>query len=136
MEKAMNNKKEYGLTKDYDFEETKADEYHLMRGDSCVEIERIPDNSIDMSIFSPPFSSLFTYSDNIRDMGNCENHNQFFEQYDFLLSQLYRIIKPGRIVCVHTKDLAVYKNSSGYTGLYDFTSDNHKAMEKSWLQIS
>jgi DNA modification methylase len=63
-------------------------------------------------------------------MCNCENHEEFFQQNEFLLNKLYRKIKPGRLVCIHSKDLAKYKNSSGFTGLYDFTGDYHRAMEK------
>jgi DNA modification methylase len=63
-------------------------------------------------------------------MGNNDNHDEFFKQYNFLLNDLYRILKPGRLMVCHTKDLAVYKNSSGYTGLYDFTGEHHRAVEK------
>lgn len=121
--------KEYKLVKDYTKDETKTDEYHIIKGDAVKEIDYFNDNSLDMAIFSPPFSALFTYTNNYRDMGNSSDHNEFFEQYQYLLDKLYNKMRPGRLVAVHTKDLAVYKNSSGYTGLYDFTGDNHKAME-------
>jgi DNA modification methylase len=100
-----------------------------MNGDSVELIKLIPDNSIDLSVFSPPFSTLFTYSDNLRDMGNCIDDDQFFQQTNYLLKELYRIIKPGRLVCVHSKDLARYKNSSGFSGMWDFTGEYHRAME-------
>jgi DNA methylase N-4/N-6 domain protein len=119
----------FGLLNSYEFKEVKTPNYWLMKGDSCIEIKRIPDNSVDLIIFSPPFSSLFTYSNYIHDMGNNESHEDFFKQYTFLLHDLYRILKPGRLMVCHTKDLAVYKNSSGYTGLYDFTGDHHRAVE-------
>jgi len=124
------NKKIYGLKIDYNRRDEITDWYHIVNGDSCDLIREIPDNSIDLSIFSPPFSTLFTYSDNIRDMGNCVSDEEFFKQQDFLLSELYRIIKPGRLVCVHSKDLARYKNSSGFSGMWDFTGEYHRAMEK------
>lgn len=124
------NARQYGLKFDYNRREEKTDYYHIINGDSCDLIKEVPDNSIDLSVFSPPFSTLFTYSDNIRDMGNCVSDAEFFEQQDFLLKELYRIIKPGRLVCVHTKDLARYKNSSGYSGMWDFTGEYHRAMEK------
>jgi DNA modification methylase len=63
-------------------------------------------------------------------MGNCVSDDEFFEQQSFLLKELYRIIKPGRLVCVHSKDLARYKNSSGFSGMWDFTGEYHRAMEK------
>lgn len=120
----------FGLLNSYEFKEVKTDDYWLMKGDSCIEIKRIPDNSVDLIVFSPPFSSLFTYSNYIHDMGNNDNHDEFFKQYHFLLEDLYRILKPGRLMVCHTKDLAVYKNSSGYTGLYNFTKDHDTAVEK------
>lgn len=122
--------KEYKLKMEYTKREVKTDNYHLINGDSVVEIDNFEDNSFDFSIFSPPFSMLFTYSDSYRDMGNCDSHSEFFEQNQFLLDKLFKKMKPGRIVCIHSKDLAKYKNSSGYSGLYDFTGDYHRAMEK------
>lgn len=122
------NEHTYGLLEDYTYEEYKDDKVFLMKGDTTIEIKRVPDNSVDLIIFSPPFSSLFTYSNYIHDMGNNESHEDFFKQYSFLLKELYRILKPGRLMCVHTKDLGVYKNSSGYTGMYDFTGEHTRAV--------
>jgi DNA modification methylase len=124
------NEKTYGLKVDYNRREVKTDSYQIINGDSCELIREVASNSMDLSVFSPPFSTLFTYSDNIRDMGNCVSDEEFFEQTDFLLKELYRIMKPGRLVCVHTKDLARYKNSSGFSGMWDFTGEYHRAMEK------
>lgn len=123
------NAKTYGLKFEYNRREEKTDWYHIINGDSIDLIKEVPDNSIDLSVFSPPFSTLFTYSDNIRDMGNCISDDEFFEQQKYLLKELYRIIKPGRLVCVHSKDLARYKNSSGFSGMWDFTGEYHRAME-------
>ncbi|MCM1337732.1 MAG: hypothetical protein NC187_08130 [Candidatus Amulumruptor caecigallinarius] len=118
------NESHYGLLNDYEYREYRDDFVFLMKGDTAIEIKRIPDNSVDLIIFSPPFSSLFTYSNYIHDMGNNESHEAFFTQYAFLLRELYRILKPGRLMCCHTKDLGVYKNSAGYTGMYDFTGEH------------
>lgn len=128
LKNGINNK--YNLIMDYKKIEHKTDSYHIINGDSVEEIDCLKDNSLDFSIFSPPFSNLFTYSNNLRDMGNNENDTEFFKQNQFLLNKLFKKIKPGRLVCVHTKDLAVYKNSSGYTGLKDFTGDYHRSMER------
>lgn len=117
------NEHKYGLLNDYTYNEYRDEKVFLMKGDTTIEIKRIPDNSVDLIIYSP-FSSLFTYSNYIHDMGNNETHEDFFKQYAFLLKELYRILKPGRLMCVHTKDLGVYKNSSGYTGMYDFTGEH------------
>lgn len=128
------NEHSYGLLEEYTYDEYRDDKVFLMKGDTTIEIKRIPDNSVDLIIFSPPFSSLFTYSNYIHDMGNNESHEDFFMQYAFLLKELYRILKPGRLMCVHTKDLGVYKNSSGYTGMYDFTGEHtHHVLESGFI---
>jgi len=124
------NEFSYKMKIDYDKKEVKTNEYHVICGDSAEEIKTIPTNSIDFSVFSPPFSTLFTYSDSIRDMGNCVDDREFFEQQDFLLKELYRVMRNGRLVAVHTKDIPRYKGSSGYSGMYDFTGEYHRAMEK------
>lgn len=118
------NEHAYGLLDDYQYAEYRDEKVFLMKGDTTIEIKRIPDNSVDLIIFSPPFSSLFTYSNYIHDMGNNENHEEFFKQYAFLLKELFRILKPGRLMCCHTKDLGVYKTTGGFTGMYDFTGEH------------
>lgn len=133
MQREMNhyiNEVDASLKIDYSGEVYETPNCRFVNGDSVELIQEIPDNSIDFSVFSPPFKNLFTYSDNLRDMGNCATDDEFFEQYRFLLYDLHRVIKPGRLVAVHTKDLAVYKNSSGFSGLDNFTGDNHKAFEE------
>lgn len=131
MQSEMNqsiNSHVYGLLNEYERNEVKLKDAVLIKGDSVIEVKTIPDNSVDFIVFSPPFSSLFTYSNYIHDMGNNENHEEFFKQYAFLLKELYRILKPGRLMACHTKDLGVYKNSSGYTGMYDFTGEHTRAV--------
>jgi DNA modification methylase len=131
MQQEMNrniNELTYGLLETYQRKEFRNNDVLLIKGDSCIEVKSIPDNSVDLIIFSPPFSSLFTYSNYIHDMGNNESHEEFFKQYGYLLKDLYRILKPGRLMCCHTKDLGVYKNSSGYTGMYDFTGEHNEAV--------
>lgn len=125
----------YGLLEEYEYDEYRDDKVFLMKGDTTLEIKRVPDNSVDLIIFSPPFSSLFTYSNYIHDMGNNESHEDFFKQYAFLLKELYRILKPGRLMCVHTKDLGVYKNSSGFTGMYDFTGEHTRHVLESGFKL-
>lgn len=124
------NGESFGLSIDYSGKRVKNDWFNIANADSCEDIQTIESNSMDFSVFSPPFSTLFTYSDNIRDLGNCSSDAEFFAQNEFILKELYRIMKPGRLVCVHSKDLARYKNSSGYSGMWDFTGDYHRAMEK------
>ena len=81
----------------------------------CVEFAKnLPDESIDLSVYSPPFANLYTYSDSVADMGNCDNDAQFFEQYKYLIEEKLRITKPGRLSCVHCCDLPTSKGKDGY----------------------
>jgi len=90
----------------------------------CVDFTaQMPDASIDCSIYSPPFANLYTYSSEIADMGNCTNDEEFMEQYGFLVKQMQRITKPGRMSCVHCIDLPSFKWKHGAVGLRDFPGD-------------
>lgn len=81
------------------------DDYAIYNAD-CVEVvSEMPDNSIDMSVYSPPFAGLFQYSGDERDMSNCYDYGEFYQQYAFLIRQMARITKPGRINCVHCMDI-------------------------------
>lgn len=92
----------------------------MYQGD-CVElIAGIPDNSIDLTVYSPPFSNLYIYSDAVQDMGNSADDEQFFEHYKFLMRELHRVTVPGRLTAVHCKDLPLYRNRDGAAGLKDF----------------
>lgn len=94
----------------------------------CVEVMGgFPEGLIDCSIFSPPFSSLFTYSDSERDMGNCDTHDEFMEHYGYFARNLHRVMKPGRMTCVHCTDLPTRKGTDGFIGLHDFSGDLIKA---------
>lgn len=99
------------------------DEYAIYNGDSVEVLRGIPDNSIHYSIFSPPFASLYTYSNSDRDMGNCKNDDEFFEQFEYLAAQIYRVIKPGRLVSIHCMNLPMMKSRDGVIGLKDFRGD-------------
>jgi DNA modification methylase len=90
----------------------------------CIEVMNgLPDGIIDLAIFSPPFSDLFVYSDSERDMGNCGSHEEFMEHYAYFAEALYRVLKPGRIACVHCSDLPARKGKDGFIGLHDFGGD-------------
>jgi len=90
----------------------------------CVEvIKGLPDNSVHCIVFSPPFESLYTYSNSDRDMGNCRTSGEFAEHFKFLASELFRILKPGREMCVHCMDLPLSKQRDGVIGLRDFSGD-------------
>jgi DNA modification methylase len=108
----------------------KAPEWELQLGDSVELIKKVPDGIIDFSLHSPPFSNLYTYSNSYRDMGNTENDLQFQENYKFLINELHRIIRPGRLVAIHTKDLPMYKTVYGVSGLRDFSGDCIKSFRE------
>ena len=95
--------------------------WSIYHGD-CVEVAQgIPDNSIDFIIFSPPFESLYTYSNSDRDMGNCRSSLEFARHFRFLANELYRILVPGRCMSVHCMDLPLSKQNDGVIGLRDFS---------------
>nr|DAI40660.1 MAG TPA: Helicase of the snf2 rad54 family [Caudoviricetes sp.] len=95
----------------------------MYNGD-CVEVLKgITDNSIHYSIFSPPFASLYTYSNSDRDMGNSASDNEFYEHFKFLISELYRVTMPGRLLSFHCMDLPMMKSRDGVIGLKDFPGE-------------
>lgn len=90
----------------------------------CVEVVRgLEDGSIDYSIFSPPFASLYTYSNSERDMGNAKNESEFYEHFMFLIQELYRVLKPGRLLSFHCNNIPAMKERDGYIGIKDFRGD-------------
>lgn len=120
------NNNDGSVKMDYEYKEVVKDDFKLMNGDSIKEIDRLEDDSIDFSIFSPPFSNLYIYSDSVMDMGNNVNDEAFFQQYSYLVEKLYKKMRPGRLVAVHVKNLVNYKGSSsdGMSGQRDFRGDN------------
>lgn len=94
--------------------------YAIYNGDCVDVISNLPDDSVHLSVYSPPFAELYIYSDSIADMGNCKNTEEFIEQYRYIVRELYRSTMPGRLSAVHCKDLPAYFGSDGYAGLKDF----------------
>lgn len=106
------------------------DNYALYHGD-CVEVLRgLPDASVGYSIFSPPFASLYTYSNSPRDMGNVRNDGEFFEHFEYLIAELRRVMKPGRNVSFHCMDMPSSKERDGVIGLKDFPGDLLRAFQR------
>ena len=104
--------------------------WNVIHGDAVEESQAIPDNSVDFTIFSPPFSQLYIYTDLPEDMGNCESNEEFFEHFGYLVPELYRITTPGRLCAVHCKDLPRYYGSDGAAALQDFPGQLIAIMEK------
>ena len=104
-------------------EEASGDNFHIWNGD-CVEVARgLSDDSVHYTIYSPPFQSLYTFSDDPRDMSNCRSDAEFWEHYRFLISECFRITKPGRLVSIHCMNLPTSKTRDGFIGLRDFRGD-------------
>lgn len=97
--------------------------YSIYHGDSCEVIKGIKDNSIHYSLFSPPFSSLYTYSNSNRDMGNSKDDDQFYIHFKYLVKEIYRITMPGRLVSFHCMDIPMLKSRDGVIGLKDFPGE-------------
>lgn len=106
----------------------------LMLGDSCERLAGIDDNSVDFSVYSPPFASLFTYSPSDRDLGNSRNHGEFHEHYGYIVRELMRVIKPGRLVAVHCQQIATQKWKDGNIGLSDFRGELIRShIDNGWI---
>lgn len=99
------------------------DRMALYNGDSCEVLTAIPSDSIHFQIYSPPFASLYTYSNSERDLGNCRTHAEFFEQFRFIVAELYRTLMPGRLMSVHCMNLPTSKERDGFIGIDDFRGD-------------
>jgi DNA modification methylase len=105
-------------------------DWALYNGDSMEVIKGIPDASVALSVFSPPFASLYTYSSSERDLGNSRDYEEFFTGFSFLIRELLRVTMPGRIAAVHCQDLSTTKSTHGVIGLRDFPGDIIRAFSK------
>lgn len=106
------------------------DDCALYNGDSCEVLTEIPDNSIHYIIYSPPFASLYTYSNSERDLGNCRTRSEFFDQFEFIVRELHRVLMPGRLMSVHCMNLPTSKSRDGFIGIDDFRGDLIRLFQK------
>ncbi len=95
----------------------------IYHGDAVQVLAGLPDESIHYSIFSPPFASLYTYSNSERDLGNCKSYEEFFEHYRYIAKELYRVTKPGRLLSFHCMLIPATKEHDGFIGIRDFRGD-------------
>lgn len=102
----------------------------MYNGDSVEVLAGIPDDSIGYSIWSPPFSSLYTYSNSERDLGNCRTDEEFYTHFGFIVDHLFRVIQPGRLVSIHCMQIPAMKERDGYIGLKDFRGDIIRMFQK------
>lgn len=115
--------------------EAHGDNWAAYHGD-CVDVVRqLPDNCIDFAVYSPPFSGLYIYNDSIADMGNSADDDEFLAHYAYLAKEMTRILRPGRLIAVHCKDLVYYRNAHGTAGLRDFPGMLIKAHQEAGLDF-
>jgi DNA modification methylase len=105
-------------------------DWTLYHGDTVDVARGLPDHSVDFSVFSPPFASIYTYSNSPRDMGNVRNDEEFFAHYDFLIRESARVMRPGRLVAIHCMLTPTIKSRDGHIGLRDFRGDIIRAYQR------
>jgi DNA modification methylase/superfamily II DNA or RNA helicase len=114
--------------------ETSGEGWRLLLGDSAERLAAIADESVGMSIYSPPFASLYTYSASDRDLGNSRSSAEFFTHYGYIIREILRVTKPGRATCVHVQQIAAMLERDGYIGIKDFRGDVIRAYEANgWI---
>lgn len=132
--KELNMKADVLEKKPYQTKTVEGSSFKAMLGDSCERLKEIEDESIHLSIYSPPFADLYTYSASERDLGNSKDWNEFFEHYKFIIQELLRVTKPGRLTCAHTADIPAMSMKDGYMGMKDFPGAIIKAYEENgWI---
>lgn len=119
---------------EYETETYEGKNFKLMLGDSAERMKELEDNSIDLSVYSPPFLSLYVYTATERDIGNSKNEEEFFTHFGFIIDELLRITKPGRNTCVHVAQVPAMLVRDGYIGMKDFRGKTVEAFEKhGWI---
>ena len=104
-------------------EQSSGDNWQIYNADCVEAVGNLPDDSVGFSVFSPPFASLYTYSNSERDMGNCASDSDFWRQFSFLIAELLRVTKPGRLVSVHCMQMPRLKSKDGFLGIRDFRGE-------------
>ena len=118
----------------YVTDEAEGQNWRLMLGDSCERLTELADESVDLSVCSPPFASLFTYSPSMRDLGNSASRVEFVEHYRFIIREQLRVTKPGRLACIHVQQLTTTKATDGFVGMTDFRGDVIRAFQaEGWI---
>ena len=108
--------------------------WKAIQGDSCEALKEMADDSIDLSVYSPPFADLYTYTNSERDLGNSKNWDEFFDHYSFIIREVLRTTKSGRLSCVHVSDIPAMAQKDGYIGVRDFPGAVIKAhKEAGWV---
>jgi len=118
----------------YVTDEAEGEGWRLLLGDSCERLAEIETDSVDLAIYSPPFASLYVYSPSLRDLGNSSSREEFFSHYGFIIGEMLRVTKPGRINAVHVQQLTTTKSAHGVVGLTDFRGEVIRAyVDAGWI---
>lgn len=112
------------------FDQVQTDDYSIYHADTVEVAKALPSDSVHFSVFSPPFESLYTYSNSDRDMGNSASPSQFWEHYKFLIEQQARVMMPGRLIAIHCMNLPTSKANDGYIGIRDFRGELIREYQK------
>lgn len=111
-------------------QKTDNNNYWIYNADTVEVARALADESVDFSVFSPPFASLYTYSNSDRDMGNCKSYDEFWDQYRYLIKEQYRVMKSGRNIAIHCMNLPTSKANDGFIGINDFRGDLIRAYQE------
>lgn len=110
--------------------------FTAIHGDSCEQLPQIGESSVDLSVYSPPFADLYTYTNSEHDLGNSKDWGEFFSHYAFIIRELLRVTKPGRLTCVHSSDIPAMEVKDGYIGMKDFPGEVIRAYEREgWIFV-
>jgi len=121
MQQSMNSSFKHKQKMERENKTYKSDWADVRLGDSLQLVDTLPDNSIGFSIWSPPFPELYVYSDELEDMGNCKDYDEFMRFFSFIPKKLMRVMQPGRNIAIHCMDTPIQKGKEGYIGLRDFS---------------
>lgn len=129
MVKQMNKGKDYTI-KEIQRDEFKNDYFESVKGDSTELIKEIPAGEVDFTFFSPPFSNMYVFSNALQDLSNCTNYDDFIKHFEFIIPELFRITKDGRMVAMHIMQTTTLKGSDGYYSIVDFRGDVIRLFQK------
>jgi len=113
----------------HEIEDRRGDDWHMMLGDCIQRIKEVPDGSIGLSVFSPPFPGMYAYTNSARDIGNCKSIDELMNHIRYLYPELLRVLMPGRSVAIHLTQMVKFKQFDGISGLKDFRGATIQAME-------
>ncbi|RLD26266.1 MAG: DNA methylase [Bacteroidetes bacterium] len=125
----MNTKKDYTILP-IERKEEENEHFHAVKGDSTELIKEIPDGKVDFTFFSPPFSNMYVFSNDIQDLSNCTNYDDFMKHFEFIIPELFRVTADGRMVAMHIMQTTTLKGGDGFYSIVDFRGDVIRLFQK------